>query len=518
MIVVRVLAVSTCILLLVLFAAPTSFGSAVQTPSAGAPDVSIVFPAYTGFNQSTLLSAFLAQRMQLGALVQPATFWNTTQDLVDGLGNSVPRSAPLEGTILQQVVTVSTTTGAVVEVHYGQLAQFGGQVAQGNGSFIYAEVQSSSLFHLNQTPISTTLHDVAISLGIPLNGSEIVVKLPFADPVGATLYRPLNSTPVEYANQLEGAVPISNSSIPWIRIFPWFVPTAAPSITEGAARLRAFAYINSTYGSVNFTYSRGYSHYALDPRTYRLAYSFHLLYRSNDFALLGDRNYTVWVDTQTGEILFLSWWGPIPATSGPPGLPLQSVALAAALGAIVLLLVYGVLSSEAASMAVFLAVAYPFFRLRKERSLDHFVRGRIYEYVGAHPGATFTDVKQHLSANNGEAAYHLMVLEKMGLLVSRRNGKLRCFFRSDAPLRLIETALTPLQYSILEILAGSESTQADLARGLHVSRQRLAYNVKALRKAGLVTESDTGRLLRVTASGMQVRDSHRTDAALMGDA
>ncbi len=189
-------------------------------------------------------------------------------------------------------------------------------------------------------------------------------------------------------------------------------------------------------------------------------------------------------------------------TSGPPAVFPWPLLIAVAMASAFLVSV-GLASAldESARFLVLVVVGFPFFSLRKEQALDHFVRGRIYEYVGGHPGATYTEIKEHLSLNNGTAAHHLMVLERVGFLVSKREGRTKRFFRVDAPTRSVPSVLSPLQYNILSVLAQEPLSQRDLARRLGFSKQRVSYNVKRLRSEGYLDFAKEGHLLHVTAKG-----------------
>ncbi len=192
----------------------------------------------------------------------------------------------------------------------------------------------------------------------------------------------------------------------------------------------------------------------------------------------------------------------ITPTSGPPAAFPWPVVIEAAIASVVLVTI-GLASAldEGARFLAIATVTFPFFSLRREEALDHFVRGQIFEYLRDHPGATYTEIRAHLSLNNGTAAHHLMVLEKMGFLVSKRDGRMKRFFHVDAPAKFVPSVLSPLQYNLLTLLAQEPLSQSDLARRLDFSKQRVSYNVKRLRKDGYVDLADDGRVLHITAKG-----------------
>ncbi len=167
---------------------------------------------------------------------------------------------------------------------------------------------------------------------------------------------------------------------------------------------------------------------------------------------------------------------------------------------------------ESTRFLVLGTIAIPFFSLRKEQALDHFVRGQIFEYVRNHPGATYTEIKDQLSLNNGSAAHHLMVLEKMGFLVSRREGRTKRFFRIGTSTQAVPSLLSPLQYNILSLLAQEPLPQRDLAHRLDSSKQRVSYNVRRLRRDGYLELAQDGRVLHVTGKGTATLAQHDSAA------
>ena len=192
----------------------------------------------------------------------------------------------------------------------------------------------------------------------------------------------------------------------------------------------------------------------------------------------------------------------ISPTSGPPAVFPWLAVIEVAISSVILVTL-GLASAldEGVRFLAIATVAFPFFTLRREEALDHFVRGQIFEYLRDHPGATYTEIKARLSLNNGTAAHHLRVLEKMGFLVSKRDGRMKRFFHVDAPAKFVPSVLSPLQYNILSLLAQEPLSQSDLARRLDYSKQRVSYNVKRLRRDGYVDLERDGRVLHVTVKG-----------------
>ena len=177
----------------------------------------------------------------------------------------------------------------------------------------------------------------------------------------------------------------------------------------------------------------------------------------------------LWIDATTGEILYED--GPSLAMSGGGILvtdfPWMPLALTISI-----------------SLAVGLAL---FYHISRERALDHFTRGRIYGYIQANPGMTFTRVRESLDLKNGTLAYHLWVLERLGFIKSVREGRVRMLYLSGAPVTGKRLVLSRLQYAILDVLrADGPMTQSEIAKQFETSRQRVHYNVKVLRELELV--------------------------------
>ena len=208
------------------------------------------------------------------------------------------------------------------------------------------------------------------------------------------------------------------------------------------------------------------------------------------------------LDAETGKILQKSEPGLLCESAGPPDvaprLPL-SPALAA-----------GAILASAGGLLVFL-----FFRLPAERALDHFTRGQIYGFVTANPGAIYTEVRKALRLTNGSATYHLSVLERAGFVRSVRQGRIRRIYSAGPSARLGSNVVSHLQVTILDLFhAKGPMTQAEAARALGMTRQRVHYNVKGLSSLGLLGPVGAGRLA-IAPGGIEIlADARRQPSPL----
>jgi predicted transcriptional regulator len=146
------------------------------------------------------------------------------------------------------------------------------------------------------------------------------------------------------------------------------------------------------------------------------------------------------------------------------------------------------LGGDAARLAVLAIPVAMYSRLRRERVLDHFLRGQVFEYIRVHPGATFSEIKRELGLATGTLVYHLSALEKAEFVRSERVGKWRVYHRTDQSGRPGATVFSALQKRILD-LVGKEPgiTQSGIAGQLGIRRQKVHYNLRKLRDAGLVS-------------------------------
>jgi len=131
-----------------------------------------------------------------------------------------------------------------------------------------------------------------------------------------------------------------------------------------------------------------------------------------------------------------------------------------------------------------------FMRLRGSGVLDSFNRGRIYGYISAQPGCSFTALKVALGIGNGTLAYHLMVLEKLELVSSAKAGKMRQFYPQgvNAPVRRDQSLGKTEAMVLNELITKGPLSTSSLAKALGISRQRVHYNARLLLRRGLAEQ------------------------------
>jgi predicted transcriptional regulator len=134
-------------------------------------------------------------------------------------------------------------------------------------------------------------------------------------------------------------------------------------------------------------------------------------------------------------------------------------------------------------------------RVKGPKILDNFLRGQIYGYIRANPGASFNQIKNALGLHNGVFAYHLKVLMREKMIRSRRDGIYTRFYPFDMNVK--GPYLDGLKNDILHIIRSNPGiTQKEIARMLGISTQLVNYHCKGLREMNLITMVPEGRYSR----------------------
>jgi len=135
-------------------------------------------------------------------------------------------------------------------------------------------------------------------------------------------------------------------------------------------------------------------------------------------------------------------------------------------------------------------------RIQKEDVLDQFVRGEIYGYIKTNPGVHYNQIIRELDVKNGTLSYHLHMLEKTGMVKSRKEGlRYRVFYPTGVKFPKEERyRLTELQMSVIKTIKENEGiSQKEIAQSLNLKHQTVSYNVKVLQQAGFILLRKKGR-------------------------
>lgn len=142
-------------------------------------------------------------------------------------------------------------------------------------------------------------------------------------------------------------------------------------------------------------------------------------------------------------------------------------------------------------------------KIHKDKVLDHFARGRLYEYIKIHPGVTFSALKSELEMGNGTLTYHLTTLEREELIKSTKDGRHRCFYLTGTKVPApgikddILEMLDGVDRKIYELIQGEPGiTQVEVFRSLeeyNLAQRTVSNHIKMMERRGLIELKRDGK-------------------------
>lgn len=147
-----------------------------------------------------------------------------------------------------------------------------------------------------------------------------------------------------------------------------------------------------------------------------------------------------------------------------------------------------------------------FSMVGRDDALDHKSRQQIHDYVRANPGASLSTLQRDLSLGWGTVEYHVAVLERLRLLVTKRVGAKRLLF-CNGHSRLADPAVwsllqNPSVKTLSDALEGGVGlSQQEVAGRLGCSSQYAGRLLRRLAELGLIQSESAGgrrRLFRAT--------------------
>jgi predicted transcriptional regulator len=127
--------------------------------------------------------------------------------------------------------------------------------------------------------------------------------------------------------------------------------------------------------------------------------------------------------------------------------------------------------------------------VHEEKVLDHFFRGRLFEYIKENPGVTFTALKEHFEVNNGTLTYHLHRLEREELITYRNLGKYKLFYADGVKIKGVEVVISPLDKEIVEIISSQPGITSSEVIGMlrgERSQRTISRHLKQLERKGFI--------------------------------
>jgi len=144
-------------------------------------------------------------------------------------------------------------------------------------------------------------------------------------------------------------------------------------------------------------------------------------------------------------------------------------------------------------------LAAPAYGRKMKGKEDAETRGMVRGYVMGNPGDTYSDIKRNLELNNGSLTWHLLRLEKDGLIKSKVQGTRKRYY--PAKMAIPESNGVVLHNIQVKLLESVEMNPGKpiviLAEELGVSRQLATYHVRQLLQKGLISMERRGVRLRV---------------------
>jgi predicted transcriptional regulator len=158
----------------------------------------------------------------------------------------------------------------------------------------------------------------------------------------------------------------------------------------------------------------------------------------------------------------------------------------------------GVIGSHEAGKYWLLSVLFiPLYtKLHKNKILDHFTRGRVYEYIRNNPGTYYSEIKRELELNNGNLTYHLHTLEREALIKSRTKGRFKVFYPMDVKIPTdMEPEFSGFRTQLLDLIREHPGiSQKELGALLPNKKQRtISYHIKNMEREGVLRLEKVGR-------------------------
>jgi predicted transcriptional regulator len=133
-------------------------------------------------------------------------------------------------------------------------------------------------------------------------------------------------------------------------------------------------------------------------------------------------------------------------------------------------------------------------------------RGRIYDYIKDHPGTHLRKLSKNLALAIGDIQHHLGVLDKLGLIKSRRKGMYKVYYTVSILGKRDEDILAVLQQEtpreiILFLVENPGSIQGEISRYMKLTAPTINWHMSNLINYGLVTSHKEGRFVKYFIEG-----------------
>ena len=179
----------------------------------------------------------------------------------------------------------------------------------------------------------------------------------------------------------------------------------------------------------------------------------------------------------------------------PPVVPDETPYVAGAAVTVISAVAVAALISENIKLALFMLIVPLYTKIRRERVLDHFVRGQIYGYILANPGEHYNAIKHALNLTNGSLAHHLRTLEREEFVKSRKFGLYRRFYPKH--MRIPQDGdfrMNNVQRNIVDVIDGNPGiSQKEIAMAMNITPPTVNYHIGILASAKMIRVVREGR-------------------------
>jgi predicted transcriptional regulator len=158
-----------------------------------------------------------------------------------------------------------------------------------------------------------------------------------------------------------------------------------------------------------------------------------------------------------------------------------------------------ILMTEVGRVALLGLILVPLYtKIKREKVMDHFVRGRIYEFVCQNPGVNYSAIKEQFKLTNGTVTYHLSMLERQEFIRAKQDGIYKRYFPNNGGPSPSDVEPMSLQLSIARAIRKRPGmTQKEISKHLRSSKQLVSYHIRRMKKDGQLETRRDGRSVRV---------------------
>lgn len=133
-------------------------------------------------------------------------------------------------------------------------------------------------------------------------------------------------------------------------------------------------------------------------------------------------------------------------------------------------------------------------------------RSRIYEYIKNCPGVHLRKISKDLVIAIGDTQHHLGVLDKIGMIKSKRKGMYKVYYTVSILGKRDEDILAVLQQEtpreiILYLVENPGSTQGEITHYMSLTAPTINWHMSNLIDIGLVTNHKEGRFVKYYIEG-----------------